>query len=59
VRSPHTKSLLIEVNHNIPDHREMVAELNGLGFRHDPAQVARAERKDGPFKGCAEYVFRR
>jgi FkbM family methyltransferase len=59
VRSPHTKSLLIEVNHNIPDHRTMVAELNSLGFRHDPAQVARAERKDGPFKGCAEYVFRR
>jgi FkbM family methyltransferase len=59
IRSPHTKSLLIEVNHNIPDHHEMVAELNGLGFKHDPAQVARAERKEGPFKGCAEYVFRR
>jgi hypothetical protein len=37
----------------------MVKELNQLGFAHDAAQVARAERKEGPFKGCAEYVFRR
>jgi hypothetical protein len=37
----------------------MVEELNGLGFRHDAAQVQRAERKEGLFKGCAEYVLRR
>jgi len=59
VRDPRLRSLLIEVNHNLADHRAMVAELTALGFRHDPAQVARAERKDGDFKGCAEYVFRR
>ncbi len=53
------RSLLIEVNHNLADHRQMVAELNALGFRHDPAQVAAAERKSGAFKGCAEYVFKR
>jgi FkbM family methyltransferase len=53
------KSLLVEVNQNLPDHMEMVRQLNALGFRHDPAQVARAERKEGPFKGCAEHVFRR
>ena len=59
VRAPGTRSLLIEVNQNLPDHMAMVQELNGLGFRHDPAQVASAERKEGFFKGCAEYVFRR
>ena len=59
VRDPRLRSLLIEVNQNLADHREMVAELGTLGFRHDPAQVARAERKEGLFKGCAEYVFRR
>lgn len=59
LRAPHTRSLLIEVNQNLPDHMAMVAELNGLGYAHDPAQVARAERKDGAFQGCAEYVFRR
>lgn len=59
LRAPGTRSLLIEVNQNLPDHMQMVRELNALGFRHDAAQVARAERKDGTFKGCAEYVFHR
>ena len=59
LRAPATRSLLIEVNQNLPDHLAMVAELNALGYRHDPAQVRSAERKDGPFKGCAEYVFHR
>ena len=53
------RSLLIETNQNLEDHRAMVRELNALDFRHDPAQVARAERKEGTFKGVAEYVFRR
>ena len=59
LRAPQTRSLLIEVNQNLPDHMQMVKELNALGFRHDAAQVARAERKEGDFKGCAEYVFHR
>lgn len=59
LRDPAVKSLLIETNQNLDDHRAMVDELASLGFRHDPAQVARAERKDGAFKGVAEYVFRR
>lgn len=53
------RSLLVETNQNLEDHRAMVKELNARGFAHDPAQVARAERKDGTFKGVAEYVFRR
>ena len=59
VREPAVKSLRIETNRNRQDHREMVGELGELGFRHDPAQVSRAERKDGTFKGGAEYVFTR
>jgi FkbM family methyltransferase len=53
------RSLLIETNQNLADHRQMVGELQSLGFRYDPAQVAAAERKSGAFKGVAEYVFRR
>ena len=53
------RSLLIETNQNLPDHRQMVSELEALGFRYDPAQVAAAERKSGTFKGVAEYVFKR
>ena len=53
------RSLLIEVNQNLDDHLAMVGELVSLGFRHDPAQVERAERKSGTFQGVAEYVFER
>ena len=53
------QSMLIETNQNLSDHLQMVRELESLGFRYDPAQVAAAERKNGAFKGVAEYVFRR
>jgi len=56
---PEMRSLLIETNQNLKDHMDMVRELNAMGFMHDPAQVQRAERKDGTFKGVAEHVFRR
>ena len=56
---PALRSLLIEINQNLDDHREMVAELYAMGFRHDPAQVRRAERREGAFAGVAEYVFKR
>jgi hypothetical protein len=59
LRDPAMKSLLIETNQNLADHMDMVAELNALGFMHENAQVSRAERKSGTFKGVAEYVFRR
>lgn len=59
LRNARLRSLLVEVNRNLADHRAMVEELGTLGFRHDPAQVERALRTEGPFAGCAEYVFRR
>ena len=57
--NPLLKSLLIETNQNLQEHRAMVTQLNALGFRHDPEQVKRSERKSGAFKGVAEHVFRR
>jgi FkbM family methyltransferase len=59
LRDSKVRSLLVETNQNLADHLQMVAELEALGFRYDPAQVAAAERKDGAFKGVAEYVYRR
>jgi FkbM family methyltransferase len=59
LRGARLKSLLVEINQNLPDHMELVAQLNAWGYRHDPGQVARVVRKEGPFKGCAEYVFER
>jgi FkbM family methyltransferase len=59
LKNPAVRSLLIEVNLNLPDHRELVEKLNAMGFRHDPSQVQRAMRQDGDFKGVAEHVFKR
>lgn len=53
------RSLLVEINQRLEDHLAIVSELNSMGYAHDPAQVARAERKDGQFQGVAEYVFSR
>ena len=57
--NPAVRSVLIETNQNLADHMDMVRELNAMGLMHDPAQVQRAERKAGAFKGVAEHVFRR
>ena len=57
--NPAVRSVLIETNMNLEDHRAMVGELNAMGLMHDRAQVQRAERKEGAFKGVAEHVFRR
>lgn len=51
------KSLLVELNNNIHEHIKTIEYLESLGFEYDPAQVEKAERREGPFKGCAEYVF--
>lgn len=51
------KSVLIEINPSLTQHQEMIEELKKMGFEYDPEQVKRAERKNGTFKGVAEYVF--
>lgn len=59
LKKPGVRSLLIEINTNLDEHRTMVHALTDLGFKYDPVQVHQAMRKDGPFKGVAEHVFRR
>jgi FkbM family methyltransferase len=59
LKDPSVTSLLVETNLNLVEHQSMVRELNDLGFHHDPGQVQRAVRKEGPFKGVAEHVFKR
>lgn len=51
------KSILIEVNTNLEDHVKMVSDLVKMGFEYDQKQVDASMRKDGSFKGCAEYLF--
>lgn len=53
------KSVLIEVDTNDEKHWEMIDLMLNLGFDYEQAQVDRAQRTDGPFKGVGNYVFRR
>jgi len=59
LRDPRLRSLLVELNPAIAEHLEVRSHLAGLGFKWDPAQVAAATRKAGPFEGVAEHVFER
>jgi len=56
---PHMKSVLIEVDTRLDAHWEMVDLMLELGFDYEHVQVERAQRKEGPFKGVGNYVFRR
>ena len=53
------QSLLIEIAPFIPEHIAMIEELKKFGFTFDAKQVEQSTRKEGQFKGLAEYVFRR
>ena len=59
LRDERLRSVLIELNPSLEQHRALVTELESLGFRWSREQVAAATRADGPFKGMAEYVFNR
>ena len=53
------RSLIIEINPHLPEHRAIIDHLATFGFAFDPAQVAKAARTEGAFTGVGEYVFRR
>jgi FkbM family methyltransferase len=59
LREGKVRSLLVELNPALAEHREMRSFLETLGFAWDAAQVAASARTEGPFKGVAEHVFRR
>lgn len=53
------KSILVEINTNLAEHRQIVDDLIGLGFSYSQDQVESALRKEGAFKGVGNYVFHR
>lgn len=59
LRSPELRTLIVELDAGLAEHREIRDWLAAAGFRWDPQQVARSTRKDGPFAGVAEHVFER
>jgi FkbM family methyltransferase len=53
------KSIILEINPNLPEHLATVELLKQLGFQFSQDQVNKAAYTEGPFKGMSEYVFRR
>jgi hypothetical protein len=56
---PELRTLLVELNPALAEHRDARARLAAQGFEWDPAQVHSAARAAGPFRGVAEHIFRR
>jgi FkbM family methyltransferase len=56
---PAVKSVLLEINTNLEEHRALVTLLENAGFAYSPDQVNRYIRKEGGFKGVGNYVFYR
>jgi FkbM family methyltransferase len=59
LRNPRLKSILIEINSNLEEHRRLVRELTALGFGFSDEQVLGARRTEGVWTGTGNYVFRR
>jgi FkbM family methyltransferase len=57
--NPRVKTLSIEVNYNLAEHKNMLRELEALGFYYCEEQVEVSMRTEGAFKGCAEVILDR
>lgn len=53
------KSIIVEIDPDSDEHAELKGYLLTQGFGFDVEQVEKATRKEGNFKGYAEYVFRK
>ncbi len=52
-------SVLIEINSQVPEHREIVERMTAFGYAYDENQVSAARLKSGPNEGVGNYIFRR
>ncbi|GAB4137832.1 MAG: FkbM family methyltransferase [Planctomycetaceae bacterium] len=53
------KSVLVEINTNLPQHMAIVGRLEQWGFHYSREDVEKCMVREGPFAGVANYVFRR
>jgi hypothetical protein len=51
------KSVLIEINTGLPEHMNVIERMLEWGFSYDQDQVEKAQRKEGIFRGCGNYIF--
>ena len=59
LQNPEVKSIIVELNTNLPQHQALIEQLNEWGFVHDPQQAESALRTNGAFKGVGEFIFDR
>jgi len=59
LKKPELRSVLIEINTNLDEHWGIIDTMLQAGFDYSQEQVERAQRRDGPFAGVGNYVFRR
>lgn len=57
LKDPKVKSVIIELNTKLPEHKAAAEMLEKLGFFYDNDQVMHAQRKSGAFEGVAEFIF--
>lgn len=57
--NPRLKSILVEINTNLEQHRKIITDLKELGFTYSEQQAATALRTEGAFEGVGNHVFRR
>lgn len=55
----HIKSVLVELNRNLPAHLVLFEILSDMGFKTDDAQMETALRKEGPFTNVGNVIFTR
>lgn len=53
------KSMLVEINHNLPEHLAVVQALRSLGFSTDETQIKAAKRTEGAFANVGNVIFKR
>lgn len=59
IRHPDVKSVAIELNPNLPEHREIFEQMALQGFHYFDNQWAESCPEDGPFKGIGNVIFYR
>ncbi len=55
--NPNVKSVLVEVDTNEPNHREIMQLMKEKGFGFSDAQMMESQRKEGPCKGVGNVIF--
>ena len=57
LKSTQLESVLIEINRNRAEDKEIISILESIGFNYDKEQVENSTRKSGIHEGYAEFLF--